>query len=198
MWLPLFIFSFIYYLIENKDDNKWNYFKIIDYSLQLVIFLLFIVRYIFFVDVKNFFRNNEDILYKNYSLVYNEDKYYINYKPNFSKNAESFPVSIFITFVSIFIFSLKVKSCCCGNYLFSNENYLFYDTNRKGRIFYLLSPFLPIYIYISIINIKNDFKIQKHYQNIKYNWNTNPISSIEVDHLKQYEIGHIFTKEKDY
>ena len=49
IWIPLFIFSFIYYLIESKNDEIWSYFRIIDYIIQLILSILFIVRYIFFV-----------------------------------------------------------------------------------------------------------------------------------------------------
>ena len=196
LWIPFFIASFMYYLIENKDDKEWNYFRIIDYSLQLIMFILFIVRYIFFVDVKNYFRTYHDMVITSSYLIPNRDKYILDYKPNYYMNSESFPVSIFISFVFLFIFSFFVKSCCCCEYYrFDTEKYLFFNTNRKGRIFYLLTPFLPVYLYFSIKNVVKDFSFLKNYDNIKYNWNTNPITSIDLDHLKNYEIGHLLTKK---
>ena len=44
LWIPLFIFSLIYFLIESKNDEKWSYFRIIDYIMQLILSILFIVR----------------------------------------------------------------------------------------------------------------------------------------------------------
>ena len=199
LWIPLFIFSFMYYLIENKDDEKWNYFRIIDYSLQLIIFILFTVRYIFFVEVKNFYINYSDIIKNNLYIVNDINKYYFNYKLNIPMNAESFPIAIFITFISIFLFSLKVKPCCCFEYYhFSGDKYLFLNTNIKGRIYYLLVPILPIYFFVSIKDIVNDLKFMKNYDNIKHNWDTCPISLIEQTNLKNYEIGHLLTKESKY
>ena len=56
--LIFLIFSFIYYLMESRNDKEWNYFRIIDYFLQLTIFILSVIRYTFFVKVKKYYRNN--------------------------------------------------------------------------------------------------------------------------------------------
>ena len=200
LWIPLFIFSFIYFLIESKNDEKWSYFRIIDYIIQLILSILFIVRYIFFVDLKKFFRNNGHMFNeKNLNLIYDKDKYFFDYKPNLNINAECFPVAITMTIISLFLLSLIIKNknrCIEKN--FTDNKYSFFEDNIKGRIYFLLLPFSLMYVIFCIEEIVNDFNFIKIYDNIMTNWNSKPISSIEVSRTKDYEIGHIFSKDKKY
>ena len=50
--LFILIFSIIYYWMGSKKDNNWNYFKIIDNSLQLILFIFYLIRFILFYLIK--------------------------------------------------------------------------------------------------------------------------------------------------
>ena len=52
------------------------------------------------------------------------------------------------------------------------------------------------YVVFLVLDIINDNKIKKSYDYLKYNWNTNPIISIEISLIPEYEIGKITTKEE--
>ena len=53
--LALLIISFIYTFIELPIERRFNYFKIINTIIQIILFLLYLKRYLKFIKVKNFF-----------------------------------------------------------------------------------------------------------------------------------------------
>ena len=63
---------------------------------------------------------------------------------------------------------------------------------------YLFLPLYIIYIVFFIVDIKNDNKIKTYYSYLKYNWETSPITSIELNSNKDYEIGKIIKKKGEY
>ena len=68
---------------------------------------------------------------------------------------------------------------------------------RKKQGFFF-SPFIIPYIFYLVVDTLNDFKINKLYNNIDYNWNQSPIKSIELSSEPVYEIGKITSKKKEY
>ena len=75
---------------------------------------------------------------------------------------------------------------------------IFFMILIEKDVFFIYYLLFYQFIWYCIINIIKDFKIQKNYGNVGCDKNTNSISLIDEDLLKQYEIGHIFTKEKDF
>ena len=147
IWLFLFPISLMYYFMESRDDKKWNYFRSIDIILQLILFIIYILRYALFVDIKNFFKNNleefNNIDLNNFII----DKYKSSYYPNFNINAESFPVAIGISMIFycvIFLITRNKKSRQNNN--FGNEKYYFFNDVQmkypKENIVYIIYYFL--------------------------------------------------------
>ena len=138
--LFLMIFSFIYYWMGNKKDNNWNYFKIIDNSLQFILFILYLVRFILFGKVKKFFKENKE-LYTNENLEFDRMIYFIDYFPkNISIN--SFPLALSIVIIFFFILSFFIKNKYAIYKDSSNDDkYNFLNNDEKRRIFILSSPF---------------------------------------------------------
>ena len=80
------------------------------------------------------------------------------------------------------------KDCCkCQN-------------KNKNDCIYFLSfvPLFFIYFLFFILDIDNHNSIQEHYDYLKYNWKTNPISSIEINNNKDYELGKIIIQNEEY
>ena len=180
--LGLSIFCFVYFFMESRQNKNWNYFRIIDYILQIIIFILNIIRYILFVNVKSFLKNNKDI--------YNNGEYYPK-----SINADSFPLAISISMIVYFLLYLIIKNKpSCQSKNFRETKYYFFndESQKKFRIFIIIIPFIPIYFYIFINDIINDYKIKRIYINTIYNWDLSPIISIELTHKNDYELGHLY------
>ena len=195
--LLILIFSISYYWMGSKKDNNWNYFKIIDNSLQLILFILYLIRFILFGKVKKFFKENKD-LYTNVHLEFDRMIYFINYFPkNISIN--SFPLALSIVIIFFFILSFVIKNKCSAFSDSSNEDkYYFFNNDEKYRIFILSFPFIIIYFICFILDIINDTKIKKIYKNTIDNWDTSPIISIDINTENDYELGHILSKEKEF
>ena len=195
--LLILIFSIIYYWMGSKKDNNWNYFKIIDNSLQLILFILYLIRFILFGKVKKFFKENKD-LYTNVHLEFDRMIYFINYFPkNISIN--SFPLALSIVIIFFFILSFVIKNKCSAFSDSSNDDkYYFFNNDEKYRIFILSFPFIIIYFICFILDIINDTKIKKIYKNTIDNWDTSPIISIDINTENDYELGHILSKEKEF
>ena len=201
IWFILFPISLMYYLMESRNDKKWNYFRIIDYILQLILIIIYTIRFAFFVDVKNFFKNKNKE-FKNIDIInIKNDKYRSSYCPDFNINAESFPVAIGISM--IFYFWLFILTNDYKKKNFENYKYFFFnDTNdvskRKFRIYYLLFPFILLYIIAFIHDILNDIKVKKIYNSIIFNWELRPIKEINLNDNKNHEFAHIYLKDEKY
>jgi hypothetical protein len=105
----------------SKKDNIWNYFKIIDNSLQFILFILYLVRFILFGKVKKFFKENKE-LYTNENLEFDRMIYFIDY---FSKNISinSFPLALSIVMIFFCILSFFIKNKCALYKDISNVTY---------------------------------------------------------------------------
>ena len=103
---------------------------------------------------------------------------------------------IFYFLLSIFI---KNKPSCLSKD-FNDQKYYIFDnkSKKKFRIFIIILPFIPIYFYIFINDIINDYKIKRIYINTIYNWDLSPIISIKLNHNNDYELGHLYSESSDY
>ena len=64
---------------------------------------------------------------------------------------------------------------------------------------YFLYFFIFLFYYITaIIEISNDLNVKKAYDNMIYNWNSNPISSIEFSNDENYELAKIKTNKNTF
>ena len=186
--LELFIFSFIYYLLESRKDMNWNYFRIIDYIMQLFISVLNIIRYNLFIKIKKFLKNNKEFYKSNQE----------NYFPR-SINADSFPIAIAIAMIVYFLlFVLIKKKPSCQSKPYGDEKYNCFsnESKKRIRIYWLLLPFIPMYFFIFIKDIISDYHINQIYKSIIYNWELKPITSIEINSKQDYELGHVYLKKK--
>ena len=191
-----FVLSFIlllYNIIESYNPKVFDYFKIIGYFLEIIVLILEICGFILFIKSKHFILNedNKDIFDL---LGYNISRY----KKLF--NMESFLLSFEIVKIIFEIFYIifpeKFHKCNCeGKHKYS----FFRDNNdQKYRVFYLFLHSYIIYVVFFIVDIINDNKIKKYYSYFKYNWETNPITSIDLSSNKDYEIGKIIKKDGEY
>ena len=197
--LFLLIFSITYYIMGNKNDSEWNYFKIIEYNLQFIIFILYLVRFILFEDVKQFFKQNYE-LYPIYSS-FNKTEYFGDYFPKII-SIQSFPLAISLSmiFYNILFLIIPNKWSWQSKNFPQNKFYFFNEENKKiFRLYILFLPFIIIYLICFIFDIINDNNIGTIYKNTIDNWTSNPIWSIEINNdSSNYNLGHIYTKEKPY
>ena len=174
--LLLILFSFFLTIPEPLNVRKCDYGRLFNYGSQIIIIVLQILRFIKFVDVKNFFFDNEDIYNKQ-----NE-----NYFPTKIFNIDSFLLAlsfdIFLYNALCACFPNKVACCetpkCCGS---DND-----DSKSNCSLFAGLMPLIVVYaIYFTLIifDILNDEKIVDIYNNMIYNWDMNPILSIEKKNI---------------
>ena len=191
-----FVLSFIlllYNIIESYNPKVFDYFKIIGYFLEIIVLILEICGFILFIKSKHFILNedNKDIFDL---LGYNISRY----KKLF--NMESFLLSFEIVKIIFEIFYIifpeKFHKCNCeGKHKYS----FFRDNNdQKYRVFYLFLPSYIMYVVFFFFYIINDNKIKKYYSYFKYNWETNPITFIDLSSNKDYEIGKIIKKDGEY
>ena len=188
--LSLLIISFIYFFIESCHDKICNYYKIISFILQIILLILYLKRYLKFLKIKQFFFNNEDI--------YNIKNEYAYFPKRFF-NIDSFPFAFQINLIFFQILYIIIPSKChCYIFDYEEKTYNCCDDKLECRIFYLFFPLTLVYLLFFILDSVNDSNIKKNYNSIIYNWETNPIMSIETSLKKEYKIAEIRTKKEDY
>ena len=168
---PLLIFSsIIYSLFEPLNHLKCNFPIIVNFLFQIIIFILYLIRFMKFIDIKNFLFDNKDI--------YKDDSYY----PIEIFNIDSFPFALSLNlFLYYLLFILFPKKIACFE-VEKNICYIFKYSNKD--YYYLLFMYLiqiNYFIYHSLV-ILNDVKILNTYNNLNYNWNKEPIKSINLIH----------------
>jgi len=181
--------------IEPYDNRKFDFNKYFNITIELVIFIFYIIRYIKFVKFKNFLLDNENI-YKDKAFfeIYDIKKEY--YFPNKVFNLDSFPVSISLNILLIriiyFIFPQKF------HYYFKEENnYCLFDNEIGLYIYYIIKSKVICLLFLFYLSVAEGSYFGYN-NNLMYNWNSNPIKSIELSPTKNYEIGKIKTKKNDY
>ena len=190
--LSLLIFSFLNTFTESYDPLKFNINKILNTLAQIIILILYLFRYLKFIKIKNILFNN------NYEDNYIPHKYF-----NLDSFALAMPITLlFINFAFLMIpkkwHILKFDNNC-DNYLnqkFGVLNALCNDYEEKmlNCSFLCIPVFISTIIFITL-DIKNDSKIKELYNNINYNWDTNPLQSIEISEVRNYILGKIIITE---
>ena len=159
---------------ESDNDINFGVIRIYNSILQLIILIIYIIRYTKFIKVKQFLFDNEDI-YKN-------DSYF----PNKIINFDSVPLAISI---NIFIINTLYVAFPNHELCFKKpKNFLNIDYKVLTFIFCIFLTLSKIPI--EVLDLINDSKIFPIYKNVMYNWKINPIKSIHLynstEHLASY------------
>ena len=65
------------------------------------------------------------------------------------------------------------------------------SNNKYFECSFIFIPILITSIIFIVLDRKNDIKLKNLFKEINYNWNTNPLKSIEISQEKNYEFGKI-------
>lgn len=194
----ILIISFIYILNQSFLNNKYNYFTIVGNILLIIPTILFIIRYIKFIQIKNFYKKHKEI-FKN--VLYCPKNFF-----NIDSILPSMCISLIIFIIMYIILPNKCHLFCkdierLPNYKYPLDNDDGEDINRKNRIYLLFFPINLIFIVVFFLEIANDTKIKNKYKilnnGLMHNWNSNPIKSISLDSKKNYKLGHLLYKSND-
>lgn len=145
--LILIILSFLFTIIGYCAEDKCNLFEYTNALMQIFLFILYLIRFFKFIEVKKFFFANEDI-YKT-----DEESYF----PHKMFNIDSFPLAFSLNyFVFIFFYyRFQNKKSC---YYFDNVDE-FIDVNLQLAILFWTLLFL--YILFAIFGIIDEKNIKK-------------------------------------
>jgi len=179
---------------ESIGNRIFNFTKILNMIYELGILIFYIIRYSEFVKFKIFLYAKEDI-YKDKGIYDNEDNYYF---PNKVFNLDSFPAAISLNILIIrLIYIIIPKEWHIFLKKYNTEiNYIETKEEFCNECFFYIRTIIYFYFLISLsIYESNSFG---YYDNLMYNWNANPIKSIELSSKKDYEFARIKTKNKEY
>ena len=160
---------FIYSGCEPTNYKLCTIFSIFNWIFTVIITVLFLLRYLLFIKIKDYYNKYED----GYS-----GKYF---------NYDSIPISILIAMIIIYILYLIIPMKCHFCYenceQISNSSVLYPCFNSEEKtikisVFILLFPINLIYIIIFGFDVVNDNKIKDNYNYIYKNWEISPINSI--------------------
>ena len=172
----LIITSLCFSFFEHADDLKLGVLRISNILLQLIILIIYLVRFNKFIEVKHFLFDNEDI-YKNSS-----------YYPHKIFNIDSFPLAF-----SINIFIINTLYIAFPNHelcLKVPKNFLSFD-KETIILFYIIFFFVSKFIF-EILDFVNDAKIINTYNDLIDNWELPPIKLIEIlNSIEKEEINNI-------
>ena len=194
---PIIIAVISYYFCEiykGPFGNRiFNFNKILNMIYELGILIFYIIRYSEFVKFKKFLFVKEDI-YKDKGNYDNEENYYF---PDKVFNIDSFPVAIslnMLLFRLIYIIIPQKWHFCSKICYKKNKNLKLYGQDYHKYLYIInLSIYTIVLITLSILESRSFV----YYDNIMYNWNTNPIKSIELSPTEDYEFARIKTKERE-
>ena len=169
--------SLFYTCLEYEDYSECDFIKIYNKLIQFIIILIQFIRFTKFIEVKTYLFDNKDIY-----DVDNED-----YFPNKVFNIDSFPLALYIILLILFFLHLRFpnKKYCIKNLNNNSETYNCDYVNEKITIlFVILIPLYITFFTLAIFDILNDEKIIENYDKLFYNWNMNPIQSInKIDQI---------------
>ena len=156
--------------------------------IHAIIFVLYLIRFMKFIKVKKFLFDNK-ILFS-----------YDDYLPNKYFNIDSFPIAveinIFLFYILYMIFPKK-PSLCTQEERNNYKKYLCQECDNSCNFdkclisTLLVIPLLLTLVIFSVLDILNDLKIKKIYDNMIYNWKTYPIKSISLNPNEDYDFGKI-------
>ena len=159
-------------------------FFIINMLLEIAIFLLYLFRYIKFIDLKNVFDKYKDFILEQYK--YNSSNEYFPHK---FFNIDGFSVALIITYIIILILYSPLFEECLIKYEYLNKD-------MDGKKYILFSHiFCEIVLFTTLIYLvklrDNHKKIKYRLSNINKNWNLNPIKSINLSQNYEDENDNI-------
>ena len=140
-----------------------------------------IIRFIKFVEIKHFLFDNRDI-YDNDEEIYFPNKFF---------NIDSFPLALLI---NLFIYNYLFAYFPCeipsseDSYSYSDCEFDFHLSYNSGMEDFFLLLNIPLYLIffiLAIFDILNDKMIYNIYDNLIYNWNMNPIKSINLTVIRE-------------
>ena len=171
--LPLIILISFYYSVL---------FHIITIFVEIGLLILYLFRYIKFIDLKNAFEKYEDFVLKQYNY-YSSNEYF----HQSDLCTDSFSVAVLIIFIIILILYTPLFAKCLFKY-----DYLKEDMDKKtyiifSRVFGEIILFTTIIYLVKLID--NHKEIKDRFSNINNNWNLNPIKSINLSLSDENESG---------
>ena len=176
----LIIASLLYSFFDFFDKLNCNkYFKISNVLIQIILFILYIIRFDKFIDIKNFLFDNKDI--------YMDESYF----PNKIFNIDSFPIAVIINFfIYNFLYSFFTNKKSC---LKLRENIFEFGSSNKelAIIFnlYMIPLFVSFFIF-GVFDLVNTSKIINTYGNLLSNWKFHPIKSISSEIKEEEKINY--------
>ena len=193
----LILIVILYYIftifVEKYENREFDFNKIFNITYELGILVYYIVRYTEFIKVKNYFFDNEEY-YKDKSIYDNKETYYF---PNKVFNLDSFPVSISINMLLIRLIYIIIPQ----NWHYYKDTVFSFRIDKDFiicfNIYYIIKSIILSFFFIFFISVL-EYKFFKYNDNLWYNWNSNPIKSIELSPTQNYEFAKIKTKKKDY
>ena len=189
--LTLLIFALFFFWGEPNSERKFNKFKVFNLIIEITIFILFFVRYILFLKVKQFLLKNEDIYNIKEAKISELSEDYFPYS---FFNIDSFPIAISINIFLYYLFHCLFE----GKGYLKIGNYYKETTNENNCLNKTLTffPLIIIYIFIFVFDEKIYYNlIRTDFNDILFNWETSPIKSIQLTNKNDY--NYIFGKYKD-
>ena len=186
-----FISLFFTMFFEDSEDLKCNIMKIINtFIFQLILTILAFIRFILFIECKNFLFANKDIYYYEFDF------------PNEIFNLDIFPLGICI---NIFLYNIlnivlpKIIFFCKNRKSLENNNDNNNFENKRNIEMDLLLISIMAFLFpnFNFLFISNEIEInlKNNYDYIINNWKMNPISSIK---LKDNIDGNLKINFEDY
>ena len=191
--LTLLIFYLCYSFLEKWENRGFHFIKIFNVLIQMALLVVYLIRYVKFIKVKTFFTENE-YYYKDRNEENIKNRYYF---PNKFFNIDSFPLALIINILLINLLYVLIPDkyhvkCICEEIKKQKS----WEEPKFSLV--LTLPCLLFYIVCLILIAIDEQKVIKKYNNLIYNWKTNPIQSIRLSLEKDYELGRAKTDEQDY
>ena len=195
LFLIFLYFNLIFYsAIESANPRIFNCFKIIRYIFEIIVLVFELLRFSLLSKIDYFLSNQE-----NKDFIKSHTSYSSIGFEGFFLTLEI--AKLIIEILHIFeIFPQKCPGYKNDDLTYYGAKYFFYnkDEDKKYMILYLSWPLYIFYILFFLFDILNTNEIERKYNYLNYNWKTHPISSIEINSNKDYEIGQIITNQNKY
>lgn len=186
----IFFFLIFYYYIISPNPRIFSYFKIIIYSFEIMILIIYLFGLFLYIKVNNILEKEKEKY--NYSLFKMIDDFLGEIM------LISYQTAKILTEILYLLFPDKCQCDNAHDYVGDDwvAKYMFWRNNgdSKKRLFYLFLPIsIGYFMLVSINIIYNSLQYNNKYDFLASNWKSNPISSIKIISNNDYELE----KEKD-
>ena len=165
--LLLFV-SLFYTFFESLNNLRCGLFIFSNLLIESFILILYIIRFVKFTEIKNFLFENKDI-YQNEPYI-----------PNVLFNIDSFPLALSI---NLFLYNLLYIAFPNKISCFEiSDNICDIFMNNTYYLIFVVSIQI-VYFILGIFDFVNDLKIERIHNNLIYNWNLKPLTSVNSIHL---------------